>query len=94
MMKLSSTEKTVRKILMKELHKNNGLLFADRETGATMCFTPDSFAVGKIWRMSTSICNSKDKFSRKYGEYLALKRLFYNDEFILIPYDNIVCNRV
>jgi len=82
-MKLSPRQKKMRKEYLEQLDKNGGWIFTDYPVGVTYCFVPE-FPGSRMVSMSRAVCNPKDRFSRKYGEYLALERM-YMGENISVP---------
>ncbi len=72
-MKLTEQEKRIRKAYLKELFTGHGEIF--NGTSHVWCWFPQ-FPGANMGFFGMSKCNSRDKFSRKYGEYLALIRVF------------------
>jgi len=86
-MKLSPIEKKLRKKWLQKLRSFHGFIISQKN-GATYCFLPQ-FVGSKMSNMSCATMNFKDTYSRKYGEYIALSRMFAEDECILIPRDMV-----
>jgi hypothetical protein len=71
-MKLNSEEKTRRKEYKKELKSRGGFII-NQFGGTTMVVMP----LGEdTARVSFAMRNLKDKYNRKYGEYIALCNMF------------------
>ena len=81
--KLNEYQKNSRKAWKQELTMANGMIAQNRETGVTVVITPND-KIGGFANISIAYCSPGDKFSRKYGEYIALLR-WENGERILVP---------
>jgi len=90
-MKLAPTEKVMREEYLEQLEKNDGWIFTDYPNGVTYCFMPE-FPGSKMMSMSLAVCNEKDRFSRKYGEFVALDRMYMGDNY-LVPQSMIYYER-
>lgn len=82
-MKLNKEQKALRKDLLQILNASHGFIIS-HENGSTNCFLPE-FVGSNVFLMSCAILHPNDRYSRKYGEFIALKRMFCKDsEFIKI----------
>jgi len=86
-MQLTVEQKKLRKEWLQSLLSLRGFIIS-QTNGATYCFLPQ-FVGSKMFNMSFATLNSKDTYSRKYGEYIALSRMFAEYERILIPRDMV-----
>ena len=86
-MKLSATEKVCRKACLAELDSMGGFVMSVPGEKTTYCFCPviEGNRRSKTWRMSVALCHENDKFSRKYGEWLAVQRMLEFGESIIVP---------
>lgn len=78
-MKLTKYQKVDRKSL-KNAFKTDGGYFEVRE-GHTFAIIPK----GNTALVSCAILNPADKYHRKYGELIALERMYEEDDCILMP---------
>ena len=83
MAKLNEFQKQIRNALKDNIKEMGGLIAQNRETGVTVVITPNDKMNG-FANISIAYCSTGDKFSRKYGEYIALRR-WKECECILVP---------
>ena len=83
MAKLNEFQKQARKEIKQYVVDAGGLIAQNRETGVTIVITPNDKMNG-FANISIAYCSTGDKFSRKYGEYIALRR-WEECECILVP---------
>jgi hypothetical protein len=94
-MKLTKEEKSERKEWLKKLYSRGGWIVHDVGDFATYCYNPTlgNGDKAKTLRLSCAICAPDDKYKRKYGEYIALHRMF-SYEFIYITVPVEVADRI
>lgn len=68
-MKMTKIEKRVRKMNIATLREKGGMLFNDGNT--TFAWLPVFPGADTGW-LGIAICHPNDKFSRKYGEHIAM----------------------
>jgi peroxiredoxin len=78
-MKLTNREKELRKQYKTWLENSGG--YIEVRQRHTFVIVPR----GNTAHMSCAILNPADKYKRKYGEYLALRRMFYDRQYVLVP---------
>lgn len=89
MSKLNKCERIQRKKLLVRFNQDGGQLFSNESTGTTVAVMPvnPEFRKHKFAMVSTSFCSLNDKWSRKYGEYRALMRM-YQGQYLKMPVPN------
>lgn len=92
-MKLSDNEKTQRKEMRTTLF-NVGGWFVYHNKKTILCFMPE-FPGSEMVQMSVANCNPKDKFSRKYGEFIALMNMNkFNSVYVPIELADIISDEL
>lgn len=86
-MKMSKAEKQDRKELITEMQSRDGFMFRDY-MGNTFAFVPE-FLGARTGIFAAAILNPRDKFRRKYGEYLALTRAINSYEGIILTEETV-----
>ena len=86
-MKLTKLQKDTRKDMLSELFKDGGKVFTNSFSGLTIIVKPAcNMPNPKFFHVSTSQCDFVDDgFKRKQGEYLALFKMYWNEQYCAIP---------
>lgn len=86
-MKLTEYQKQLRKTMLNRLLADKGKIFCNSFSGLTVAVRPACSATNpKFFHVSTSQCDFVDDgFKRKQGEYLALFKMYWNEQYCAIP---------
>ena len=77
-MKLSKEQKFNRKMLKRFFEKHDGLIMFDYNN-----HTIAALPMGNTYLVSIAILHPQDLYNRKYGEYIALRKLKGGDSIIM-----------